>query len=233
MNEENNEIDKRNKKYQQTHKIIDDIDHKICSMCKEWKPSTEEYFYKNKSNKTDGLHPWCKKCAVKRNTEGRDLDRANELNKHYYRTREKTRQIRKRVMDERRVNGQYREWQRNNPEKIKSYNLKRSKNKTHVISEFEWEYCKSYFNYECAYCGMTEKIHKEMHNQQLHREHVVHEGANDLSNCIPACRSCNSAKHVFTLEEWYSEQNINYTEFRYNKINKWLSEDYLKITANK
>ena len=27
-------------------------------------PATSEFFYKNKSNKTDGLYPYCKRCAI-------------------------------------------------------------------------------------------------------------------------------------------------------------------------
>ncbi len=98
--------------------------------------------------------------------------------------------------------------------------------KTHDISEQEWISCKDYFNYECAYCSMSEEEHKILHNQQLHKEHAVDEGANDLSNCIPACKICNSTKNNRDFDEWYTKSNSIYSEDRFNKIIKWLTEDY-------
>jgi hypothetical protein len=38
-------------------------DEKQCSICLEWFPRTLEYFYANKSNKNDGLYPYCKECS--------------------------------------------------------------------------------------------------------------------------------------------------------------------------
>lgn len=68
----------------------------------------------------------------------------------------------------------------------------------------------------------------------LHKEHVDDSGANDLSNCVPSCQSCNSSKNIFSLEEWYTEDNLNFTEERLSKIYRWLNEDYLKyIKQNK
>lgn len=53
------------------YKIINGVKYKKCSRniseeCLGWYPATLEYFYKNKSNKTDGLNPYCKKCAIKK-----------------------------------------------------------------------------------------------------------------------------------------------------------------------
>jgi hypothetical protein len=41
-------------------------DLKQCTICLEEYPRTAEYFYVNKSNKTDGLYPYCKTCASKK-----------------------------------------------------------------------------------------------------------------------------------------------------------------------
>lgn len=46
------------------------IEDKKCSMCNDYFPSTEEYFYKN--NKTGKSFPYCKECTKKRNSEWRD-----------------------------------------------------------------------------------------------------------------------------------------------------------------
>jgi hypothetical protein len=66
-----------------------------------------------------------------------------------------------------------------------------------------------------------------MKNIDLHREHVDHQGDNDLSNCIPACMSCNASKGQYNIYEWYNEENDNFSSERLDKIHKWLSEDYI------
>ncbi|WP_412729342.1 HNH endonuclease [Cytobacillus praedii] len=95
----------------------------------------------------------------------------------------------------------------------------------------EWVACKNYFNDSCAYCGLHIDEHFEEFNQDLHRDHVNHEGANDLSNCIPACKRCNGSKWKFELVEWYSEKNENYSIERLGRIHKWLNEDYLLVKS--
>jgi hypothetical protein len=104
------------------------------------------------------------------------------------------------------------------------------------MSKREWISCKSYFINEngawcCAYCGLPIEEHFKTYNGELknvdfHKEHVIHNGADDLSNCIPSCQSCNCQKWEFQLEEWYNESNPNFTQERLNKIYKWLQFDY-------
>lgn len=123
-----------------------------------------------------------------------------------------------------------REWQRNNPEKIKLYRIRRESHKKHEITIDEWENCKNYFNYRCAYCGITVEEHfvtygGKLKHTDFHKDHVDHNGANDLSNCVPSCKSCNGSKHTASLEEWYLS-NINYKEERYEKVINWLTHDY-------
>ena len=114
------------------------------------------------------------------------------------------------------------------PEKVKEHNQYRYQHKKHEISKKEWNSCKQYFNYKCAYCGMTEEDHKKIVNQQLHKEHVNHFGSNGLENCVPSCKTCNSSKHTYELDEWYNEKNPNFTQERLNKIKAWMNNDYKK-----
>lgn len=130
----------------------------------------------------------------------------------------------------RRKNGEYRRWQRSNPDKIRKYNLNRA-NKNHDISEEEWSACKEYFNNSCAYCGITEHNAIERFNNRLHKEHVVHDGSNRLDNCVPACKECNSSKHTSDFEVWYRETTF-YTEERFNMIVRWLENDHKKYLKN-
>jgi hypothetical protein len=109
----------------------------------------------------------------------------------------------------------------------------RRMNKKHEITKEEWILCKEYFKnnngeYCCAYCGLTEKEHKELYNQQLHKEHVDCHGNNNISNCIPACKICNSNKGILSIFDWYNSHNPIFAEERLIKILRWISEDYKK-----
>ena len=111
-------------------------------------------------------------------------------------------------------------------EKYKIYGKKRYAKK-HEIYDIEWENCKKYFDYKCAYCGLPIEEHYFPYNNEMklydfHKEHVIDEGKNDLRNCIPSCSSCNTQKHTKSLNNWYNSINPNYTYERYYKIYLWL-----------
>jgi len=214
----------------QFHKEINGVLHKRCKICEEWLPCTSEYFYKNKTNKTDGLHPYCKKCArikaKKYRDEHIDIYRQRTY-EHYKNNKEIYDSRRTKWMKENkdRVKIYYKKFQKNNAEYFSQYNKERMMHKKHEITKEEWESCLRYFDYSCAYCGIPEKEHKQIYNKRLHKEHVDHDGANDLSNAVPACTTCNSSKWAHPFEEWYKQQEF-YDEKRYKKIIKWLNEDY-------
>ncbi|APR02374.1 HNH endonuclease family protein (plasmid) [Clostridium botulinum] len=219
--------------YEKSHKKFNGVLYKLCSKCRKWLPCTTEYFYKtnSKNPKGDKLFPYCKECSKEKARSWRrkpeNRDKWLEINKIRNSNPNKRQQIRE-LMNKYREEGRQLEWQQNNKDKIKQYSEVRS-NKNHTITSKEWNICKEYFNNSCAYCGMTEKEHREIFNQDLHKEHVECEGANDLSNCVPACRSCNSSKNIFQLTEWYNKNNPKFNQEKLDVINKWLSEDYKKI----
>jgi len=57
-------------------------------------------------------------------------------------------------------------------------------------------------------------------------------GANDISNGIPSCRSCNSQKWQLNFEEWFREQKF-FTEDRLDFIIWWIMEGYKDIIEDK
>lgn len=198
------------------------IEKKLCSRCNELKDVS--LYYKHNSNK-DGLFPYCKDCTKKASVK----QRGENYNRYIEGQRKRNLQPLMKAAKKRYNEGDKKKetqlvWQRNNKDRIDDYRLKRNIHKKHVITETEWEECKEYFNYSCAYCGMSYVEHKEIFNQDLHKEHVDHNGANDISNCIPACKSCNSAKHDSDFENWYIEGNSSYTEERITRIKNWLSK---------
>lgn len=221
--------------YLLTHKIIDNIEYKQCSLCKEWKEMNLSNFYIWNYSK-DRFHPRCQDCTRQTNKK-----RKKDNYDTYYRPKQKewndaNKDHRKELNQEFELKNPGRkkeihdEFIKKHPEKQKEYNRKREK-KNHKISSKEWIACKNYFNNQCAYCGLPISEHWITYRGvrklgDFHREHKDDNGANDLSNCIPSCESCNSKKWKFEFDEWYNKNNPVFSQERLNKINKWLSEDY-------
>jgi len=204
---------------------------KQCKGCLSTYPATLEYFYKNKGNK-DGLHSYCRECANNKakqyyfeNKEQRDIQKKEYYNENKEEILKHNREYKRNHKQE--ILDYYKKWTKENKDKVKLYKETRAMNKQHEISKEEWENCLKYFNFECAYCGISEEVAVETHGQVLHKEHVDHEGENDLSNNVPACKSCNSKKWTFSLEEWYTEDNEVFSIERYNKILDWICKDYI------
>lgn len=226
---------------------VNGIKEKRCTICGEWKPENIEYFYmRNKSKPEKGFQSECKECGKARSLKNRNenIERARASYRDWYWRDQKNA---KRVSN---YNKKYyaedpqrklimsKEFRQKYPEIIRDYNNRR-RHKTHNINNTEWIACKDYFKNEngewaCAYCGRTEEESYKLYNCQLHKEHVIFDGENDLSNCVPACQECNSEKHTDSFNEWYNKDNIKYDDKRYSKIVNWLHEDYKKyIIANK
>jgi hypothetical protein len=191
----------------------------------------DEYFYKNKSSKIDGFNPYCKECTKRRSMKWQKDNWDKLLG---YMKKENAKPERKlkhqELYWERKEKGYFKDYYDENKDRFKEYNENR-KSKNHDISKQEWIDCKTYFNNSCAYCGMSIEEHKEIHKQDLHREHVEPYGANDISNCIPSCKVCNVRKKLLSLNDWYNESNINYTNERLLRINRWLNEDHKKYKS--
>lgn len=212
------------------YKTIDETKCKLCLMCNEYLPMTNEYFYKK--NTKDGLNSYCIPCSFKKSREWVDSNPEKYKILKLKKVANKTEAQKQRSRDsskERNLNGKFKKWQQENRNKIKDYNEYRSMNKKHDISESEWDICKDYFDYACAYCSLPLEQHFTIFNgkstlSDFHKEHFDHDGANDITNCIPSCKSCNSRKHIKTFDEWYCDQNEVYSKRRFNKICKWIFE---------
>lgn len=221
------------KKLTKFHKMMNNIVYKQCRDCNEWFPCNEDFYYKNKGNGNDGLNTYCKSCTSKRNTKWQK-DNPDKKKVYYTKWNHKP-ESKKKIKESnarRMVDGRMLDYQRRNKDKLKLYRDNR-KEHHHQISNKEWESCKEYFNHECAYCGMSEEDHRKIYKQQLHKEHVIHEGRNDLKNCVPSCKECNSKKNIFSFNSWYNEDNPKYSRERYLKIYHWIRFDCLKYIQKK
>src|SRR5690606_22860630 len=141
--------------YEECHKSINGIDHKLCNTCLEWMPCNEEYFYKNKQNKIDGYNPYCKVCTkIKSSKWRKDNPELRAEQQRRYQNKPTSRQKEREFKKQLRERGIYRKWQHKNKDKLKIYNLSRTIHKKHEISESEWQSTLKYFDNSCAYCGL-------------------------------------------------------------------------------
>ena len=207
----------------------DKINTKQCNDCKEIKLLDEFYVYKHVSKNGEikfVVYSYCKKCCVirsrnyqKRNKEKYKIIKSNWGNTHLDLKHGRDRNWKKTNKDN--YQEYQKTWRENNKDKIKTYTSKRY-HKNHKISEKEWDLCRKSFDYACAYCGMSEKEHKKKYNEQLHKEHVDPSGSNNITNCVPSCKECNSEKNIYLLDEWYNNNNIKFTQDRCDKIMEWI-----------
>ena len=210
--------------------MIYDVDHKICSVCNTYKPSTTEYFYKNDKNSRDGLSNCCIECEKKRatqwikdNPENFKASYKRYMKTDSWRAYKKENYIKTKDLTI--------QWRKDHPEKTKQY-IQNHRN--HDISTKEWKSCQEYCNYTCAYCGKTLEQQYKQNNHQFHKEHVDHEGYNDVRNCVPSCTQCNSSKRAKTIEELFQLGYLKeFTQDKYNKIMLWCEEDYKKYIEEK
>ena len=214
---------------------VNGIKERRCTNCDQLFLETIEHFYmKNKSKPEKGFQTICKKCSIIKAREytvkniekmykfkeiWRQENRFLSLShmRNYYRNNKEERK-------------EYiKNWHNENPEKQKEY---QNNHRKHDITNTEWSNCKEYFNNECAYCGLPLSEHYYTRNGitklgDFHKDHADYQGANDLSNCIPSCGSCNSTKNLKTLDELLESKFVEkFTQEKYNKITQWLEIDH-------
>lgn len=205
---------------------------KKCKTCKQEKELDK--FYNQKKKKSDGTeyiyyHPNCKECVLQ-NMRNNYEENYRKLKEQRRRNPTATRMVAKRYRKNHSeaFYAYTKKWQKKHPEKVKEYNA-RHKDKKFKISWEQWENCKKYFNHACAYCGISVKEAKEKYNKTLNKEHAFNNGANDISNCVPACTGCNSLKNKQDYIDWYNSDNPLYNEERFRIIEQWLNEDHKKF----
>lgn len=206
-----------------------------CSKCGEWKEETLDNFYmKNKKKPEMGFTSACRECTKVKSNKYRE--------EHWQEHSDSFKQWRADHLDYMTdYNKQWRQdhhdhkreyeldYYKNNPEKFKVYT---KNHRIHDITKTEQEAILKVFHYQCAYCGMTLEEHRKKYRERLHNDHVDESGANDLSNDVPACKSCNSQKHQFDMETWFREQDF-FDEERLLFIYWWIDEGYKNYIEDK
>lgn len=195
---------------------------KICSKCKEVKPSTREYFGIDKRNK-NGLSGACRDCRNIEKKEHRknNPEQTKEYNKKYRENNiEAAReyQIEYNIINADKVSARRAEYSKNNREIYNISNQKRRarmKGLTSTLTVQEWKNAIEYFNNECCYCGRKEPLVQE------HFIPVSKGGGYTANNIIPSCKSCNSSKGIKDFYKWYPNQR-EYNIDREKRINGYL-----------
>lgn len=206
---------------------------KTCIKCREQKPQTTDFFSKDKSRE-DGFCVWCKEC--KREHERNYRQTKKEVHqkrdrKYYENNKERRSESNRKYRNENKL--YFSEYRKMHKEKspdymrqIKQLSMARKIGANHTYTIEEWEKAKQYFNYSCAYCGMTEEEHLERYGEILHQDHFIpvsNGGEYVVNNIIPACRSCNAKKHDADFESWY-QASEHFNEVRKRRILIYINE---------
>jgi hypothetical protein len=220
------------------------LEFKTCSKCNSKLPATRDYFHL-KNNK---LSASCKECNNRQNRENyykkqeerkeyaRQYNethaewKANYMKDYYIENKEK---FSYEVKDKEKFKLYQHNYRKSEQGKtIHKYHQRKRRHLKHKITKEEWNSCKLFFNNSCAYCGKSESQQREeCGGKDLHKEHVIDDGRNDLKNCVPSCQSCNSRKYNNSLNNWYNLNNTVYSYERYHRIYEWLHhgyKDYIK-----
>jgi len=236
------------RKYDDYHRTINNIVQKQCIDCKNWFDMNLSNFGKDKNNK-DKHNERCKSCQktkqqayydanreaiIQKNTDyfwaNREKQNAQKLeyyNQHKDKFHEKHKEYCESNLEK--VKEDEKDWRRKNPEKLKVYN---EKHRDHDITEKEWRGNQEAFNNCCVYCGKTKDEQLRQNKEQFHKDHMVHDGYNDVRNSAPTCTQCNTSKHQYSIEEWYPKQSF-FNQERLNKIYWWMTEGYKSVIEDK
>lgn len=223
---------KKNPKFFKNIRETNGIKEKLCAVCKEWKPESTEFFYmRNKMKPEKGFNSECKQCSIKSIQSRYDKQKKSDYNKQHY-DNNYDYYIEKAKRNYRNNPDLYHEkdkkWRLKNRDKVNFYALKRRLHKKHDISHEEWDKCKEFFNYRCAYCNLhIDKNYRqyagESQQTDFCKDHAINIGSDKIDNCLPSCWSCNSSKNEMDWTEWYVPENPIYTEINFNKIILWFS----------
>jgi hypothetical protein len=206
------------------------LKEKKCTKCESVYPETYEYFYyQNKSKKELGFMSQCKKCMIKYSGkyQNEHFEQAQEFKAGWHQKNKeyKLKRNKQWILEHPEERKQYlKEYYYQNKDKFKAYRIKRKMHKKHEISLIEWNSCKKYFDNLCAYCGKT----LDENGKDFCKDHIDNDGSNDLTNCIPACAHCNCTKSYKEFDDFYNEDNSDFSFERWNKIQQWISKDCYK-----
>jgi len=119
---------------------------------------------------------------------------------------------------------QCKEWRKNNPDRNAQKSLRRYSLKKKLRSDFtfdEWEECKTFFDYKCAYCGQETKEYVQEHFIPVSKQ-----GGYTKGNIVFSCKTCNLSKTNHDFFHWYKRKPF-YSHEREKRV-----LDYLEMQSD-
>jgi 5-methylcytosine-specific restriction endonuclease McrA len=170
-----------------------------CARCGE---SNLTKFYKA-SDRPSGLRGWCKNCSFTAQV-------ASERRRGIYGIRAKVWRAKKIVEDPNRRALEVERsvaWQKRNPESVRMNHHRRRARKVAAagggVTAAQWAGIVLVFGGVCSYCRQAKKITVD------HFVPLIRGGKHDVSNVVPACRSCNASKKDRDPFEWMGLRGID------------------------
>lgn len=202
-----------------TMEVMPVIDGKrVCNICRRNLPYTKEYFY---GGGTGRLRSDCKECERKiskirydKNAQHR-RNYAREWYQEHYADDEKRKEASR--TKAKAYIAANRHTQKYKVSRVMRSQRRRAREKDlpSTLIPQQWEECKKYFNYVCAYCEQDKPL------TQDHFIPLSKGGEYSANNIIPACMNCNSNKSSRLLSDWYPKQPF-YSKQRESKILDYL-----------
>lgn len=226
-----------------------------CTRCGIEKPLTPEYFHRNKNGKT-GFNTQCKECRNsymkkygeenKEKIKERYQENKEQAKQYYQENRERVKEYyqenREKILEynreynkknKERTKKRDKEWREKNRERwlilaragVEKRRAKMS-SLPHTLTIEDWEGTLEFFDYSCAYCGVSQ----EELEYSLHQEHIIpvsEGGGYTADNIIPSCKTCNLSKGAKELEEWYKSRDY-YDEEKMSKVTYWITLEMKK-----
>ena len=181
----------------------------ICTKCKETKPATPEFFYRNSAYKS-GLRSHCKDCVIKYRKNNRE--KISEANKKYRKSNlEKIKQSKKeyREANPEKIKELKKKWAQANPEKDRE-GRRRNERKRRALklqngySPYTEAEVLNLYGTNCHLCGQPidfeapRRFNKPGWELGLQMDHVIpisKGGPDTLENVKPAHGLCNITKN--------------------------------------
>ena len=190
------------------------MESKICTGCFIEKKSVE--FFQD-TRRENGRMAMCKKCKMFRSTEWRKHNR-ERWNAYVVKNNSRPEKKEKRRMQRQcprakeaaralelsaRVREVRRMWRAKNKDRCQVYSQNNSRRRRALtkgkkINPNDWIKLKEENNQQCFYCRRKARLTMD------HVRPLCKGGDHSIENIVPACRTCNNAKHAKDFEEFSS-----------------------------
>ena len=201
---------------------------RYCSKCNRLLLICPINFAKHKTGKY-GFKSICKTCTSieEKNRHHKNKDKINQRHRDNYHNNIEKEHARSKIYYESHKEERLqknKEYRKNNPDKVFNKLSRRRYKEENLgdgITKEQWLDMMNYFNWQCAYSGITFSSHNNNKDRTI--DHIIslnNNGEHEIWNCVPMYSNYNYSKQDKDILEWYKEQDY-FSEERLNKIYAW------------